>query len=319
MSRLHLKAGPMRDLFAIIYNISKDGVHTYHASTDHMAEWLGISERHVREIIKILIESGYINRVGKSIWKDRKNPSRHEVFEYTTNYEELLRRSYAGDEIRPLPMRRRAKEAPAGDKKEGESSPFLENDKKEGENDVKRGVNVPKKEGESSAHLYKDRDKDRDISLSESARAREAEQREFYKIFFFRNAANPAAETRKFIGWYQSRGWQANDGAKYDTMSKRVGLAYAWDCKGGDRIPKSALTEKYYGFLGELYSIAKENGSIDPMKIIDQRGGYRMMEGYGIQWSIRRDVFEWVQRLCGAYDIKHKYFGDTEVYLKEIV
>ena len=57
MSRLHLKAGPMRDLFAIIYNISKDGVHAYHASTDHMAEWLGISERHVREIIKILIES----------------------------------------------------------------------------------------------------------------------------------------------------------------------------------------------------------------------------------------------------------------------
>ena len=119
LTRLHLR-GASRDLFAIIYNVTKDGIHTYQASTEHIAEWLGVSERQVMDLIKNLIESGYINRIGSSETKF----SRHKTFEYTTNYEELLQRSYAGEDIRPIPLKRRAKEGGVAGKKGVKLHPF---------------------------------------------------------------------------------------------------------------------------------------------------------------------------------------------------
>ena len=306
MSRLHLRAGPMRDLFALIYNISKDGIHTYRASRDQIAEWLGCSERHVVEIINVLLESGYINRTKKAV------NGGHAIFEYTTNYEDLLRRAYDGEDIRPVSMKRRARQISQPEKKGGETSPFFTTEKKGGENDTKRVVKVPKKGGETSPTKGYNNNTESIVSSNTPARTREEDENtEFYKIFFFRNAADPAAETRRFVGWYQSRGWLAKDGTRYDTLEKRAGLAMAWELKTGDsRLSKTPATDKYFAFLGRLYELAGSGGGIEPKALLDPRGGYSVEEGRFI-WKCSGEVQSWFEGLDRntARALKGKYIG----------
>ena len=318
MTKLHLKPGPMRDLFAIIYNYSKDGIHTYRASMDVLAEQLGVSERHAQDLVRILLESGYINREQKVVicTKGKNRESKHAKYEYTTNYEALLARADAGEDIRPQPMKRRAKMG-------GESSAIVE-DKMGGESSPKGVVNATKMGGESSPKWVvkvppNNKDKEGIVSISlsnESAHAREAEQREFYKIFFLRNAANPAEEVRRFEGWYQARGWQAKDGTVYDTPAKRAGLAYAWEIKTGNRFQKSETTDNYFRFIGALFALAEEIGGIDPYCFIDTHSGY-FEHGKGtIRWKCRPEVQKWVMdNVDKARAIKEKYFGDQTTVL----
>lgn len=280
-SRLHLRPGLMRDLFAIIYNYSKDGVNTYRASTEKMAEWLGCSERHVMDLINTLLKSGYINRVGKT--KD-KGGNGHEIFEYTTNYEELLERAKRGEVIRPLSITRRAK-------KGGESSPI----EKGGESSSERVVKVPKKGGESSSQ-YKDIDKDRSKDSLYGAQAREDAETEYFKIFFLRNAKNPMAEVRRFVGWYEGQRWTDSRGKKYETLAQRCGLAYAWDFheKSG-RLPENEMNDRFYEFLGDLYNQASEIGGIDPALILDMATRFEIPEPGKFYWFCKRKVMEWVE------------------------
>ena len=299
MTKLHLKPGPMRDLFAIIYNYSKDGIHTYRASMDVLAEQLGVSERHAQDLVKILLESGYINREQRVVicTRGKNKESKHAKYEYTTNYEQLLALADAGEDIRPLPMKRRAKMG-------GESSPILEG-KMGGEISSKRVVNATKMGGESSPKRVVNaarNNKDiegiyKDISLSESARAREAEERVFYKIFFLNNAADPAAEVKRFVGYYQSKGWEDSAGRKYDTPEKRAGLAYGWDCKSGQRLEKNEYTENFYKFLGALYDFASRRGDIEPMLILDVRGGFTFENGVFV-WDCLPTVKAWFESLA---------------------
>ena len=280
-SRLHLRPGLMRDLFAIIYNYSKDGVNTYRASTEKMAEWLGCSERHVMDLINTLLKSGYINRVGKT--KD-KSGNGHEIFEYTTNYEELLERAKRGEVIRPLSITRRAK-------KGGESSPL----EKGGESSSERVVKVPKKGGESSSQ-YKDIDKDRSKDSLYGAHAREDAETEYFKIFFLRNAKNPMAEVRRFVGWYEGQRWTDSRGKKYETLAQRCGLAYAWDFheKSG-RLPENEMNDRFYEFLGDLYNQASEIGGIDPALILDMATRFEIPKPGKFCWFCKRKVMEWVE------------------------
>ncbi len=280
-SRLHLRPGLMRDLFAIIYNYSKDGVNTYRASTEKMAEWLGCSERHVMDLINTLLKSGYINRVGKT--KD-KSGNGHEIFEYTTNYEELLERAKRGEVIRPLSITRRTK-------KGGESSPI----EKGGESSSERVVKVPKKGGESSSQ-YKDIDKDISKDSLYGAHAREDAETEYFKIFFLRNAKNPMAEVRRFVGWYEGQRWTDSRGKKYETLAQRCGLAYAWDFheKSG-RLPENEMNGRFYEFLGDLYNQAVKIGDIDPALFLDMTTRFEVPDSGRFRWFCKREVMDWVE------------------------
>ena len=314
MTKLHLKPGPMRDLFAIIYNYSKDGIHTYRASMDALAEQIGVSERYAISLVNTLLASGYINREQKVVicTKGKNKESRHAKYEYTANYEQLLARVDAGEEIYPIPVKSLKM------KKGEQSSSIFEGEK--GEQSSSKRVNFVAKKGEQSSSKRvnfvaginnKDNEGiDKDISLSESAPAREAEEREFFIIFFLRNAADPAAETRKFVGWYQSRNWTSSDGVEYKTTKQRCGLAYAWNLKGPGRLQKSEMTDRFYGFLKDLYVYAKALGGIEPWKIIDTHGGYYEMGQYRIGWRCLPEVRQWVQtNLDSIREIKNKYFG----------
>lgn len=319
-TRLHLR-GASCDLFSLIYNVSKDGVHTYHASLDMMAEWLDVSERQVKDIIKVLLESGYINRVGQRATKF----SNHKTYEYTTNYEELLRRSYAGEDIRPLPMKRRASGKPVADKKGGESSPFVKNDGKGGESSPERVVKVPEKGGESSPTNKGLESITKDSTSTREARAYEkAEEKIFYKILFFRNAADPAAEVERMVGCFTSMGWKSKDGmVVYDTPAKRAGLAYGWFVNGNGRLPMSTAkeerqTKKFYAFLESLYDMATERGGIDPALVIDKRSRYKVEGGNVVTVYVHKAVSDWFEAQPDAGAIINQTMGPIRLFYEYI-
>ena len=86
-------------VFAMIHGFTKDGNHQYVGSFEYIAEWLGISLRSAKLIIKNLINDGYINRTQNLT--DRRRP----INVYTTNYEDLLARVAAGEVIKPTPIK----------------------------------------------------------------------------------------------------------------------------------------------------------------------------------------------------------------------
>ena len=86
-------------VFAMIHGFTKDGNHQYVGSFEYIAEWLGISPRSTKEIIRNLISDGYINRTQN--FTDRRRP----INVYTTNYEDLLARVAAGEEIKPTSIK----------------------------------------------------------------------------------------------------------------------------------------------------------------------------------------------------------------------
>lgn len=73
--RIHLYSGPMRDLFANIYNFSKDGKHTYRASIDEIMAFLHVSENTARAYVNILLKSGFITRESKVVISKQESNS----------------------------------------------------------------------------------------------------------------------------------------------------------------------------------------------------------------------------------------------------
>lgn len=285
--RIHLYSGPWRDLWSTIYNFSKDGIHTYRAPMDELAASLHISERTAITIVNTLVESGYITREKKTVICSSE--SKHAKYEYKANIEGLLARLDAGEDVQPRPL--------VVLKKKGEKiSPIIEGEK--GEKISPQRVKKFPKKGEKISSQNKEYNKEylKD-SLFESAHAREAEEREFYKIFFLNNAADPAAEVKRFVGYYQSKGWEDSAGRKYDTSEKRAGLAYGWDCKSGQRLEKNDYTENFYKFLGALYDFAARRGDIDPMLILDVRGGFTFENGVFV-WDCLPTVKAWFESLA---------------------
>ena len=70
---------------------------------------------------------------------------------------------------------------------------------------------------------------------------KQEEEKQFFKIFFFRGAADPAAEVKRFVGHNQANGWQNKSGVKYDSTEKRLGLADLWKFQIGERNAKVFL------------------------------------------------------------------------------
>jgi DNA-binding Lrp family transcriptional regulator len=284
--RIHLYSGPWRDLWSTIYNFSKDGIHTYRAPMDELAASLHISERTAITIVNTLVESGYITREKKTVICSSE--SKHAKYEYKANIEGLLARLDAGEDVQPRPL--------IVLKKKGEKiSPIIESEK--GEKISPKGVKKFPKKGEKISSQNKEYNKEyyKD-SLFESAHAREAEEREFYKIFFLNNAADPAAEVKRFVGYYQSKGWEDTAGRKYDTPEKRAGLAYGWEFKSGQRLEKNERTDSFYKFINALYEHARVNGGIDPMLLLDTRGGFAYADGV-FTWNCTATVKHWFEGL----------------------
>ena len=272
-------------VFAMIHGFTKDGTHQYVGSFEYIAEWLGISPRSTKEIIKNLIHDGYINR--KQNLTDRRRP----INVYTTNYEHLLARVAAGEEIKPTSIT-------AGRTARKVNSAQCAPLKKEGVNGAQSSNLMVHKFPFNSAQCAPN-NKYIDIYINKNyssyrPESGQEEEKLFKIIFFFRNAADPAAEAAKFVSWNEARGWQTRDGAKYDTVAKRTALAeYGWDCKTGQRLPAGDVTDRYYKFLKEVISFAMEHGGIDPELLLSTSNRYRMSGTGSFVWLCLSEVKKW--------------------------
>ena len=306
---LGLKGNSLR-IFATIHNYSKDGVHRFVGGPEYFLKFR-ISVRSTREILKNLELSGYINVFRSGVGRGYTN-------EYTTNYAELIERAERGEDIRPLPLKRRGQND-AENRKGGESAPFFTTDKKGGESDTERVVKAAEKGGESAPHKdSKGYDKD---SFYSSTRAREEcpvqeeEKQEFLRIFFVKNAADPAAEVRRFLNHNESLGWENGAGRKYDTPAKRRALANLWQLKTGatrlkaefgtdeEKKRQAAVNQSFLKFIDALYDYAVENPdpSFNPAALLNPKSRVKLEYtgdggAYNIGWLDAHDcVVTWVQ------------------------
>jgi hypothetical protein len=173
-------------------------------------------------VVDNLVESGYLNKVTRVV------DGGHPTNEYSTNYDALLERVSNGEEIRPPALKKRGK---AVVNNGGESAPIVTTIENGGESapiSVVKGANIggesaPNKDIDSITKDYYSSDRAR-----EACPVQQEEKQEFYKIFFLKNAADPAAEVKRFIAINTSRGWSDRAGNKFDTPEKRRALAELW-------------------------------------------------------------------------------------------
>lgn len=240
ISELGLKGNSLL-LFAMIHGFSKDGKNRFRASLDEMAEWLITSKGAVSSTLKALEKSGYI------IKHDVKDGNKDKP-EYSTNYESLMAKVEAEGSLRMdrIYAEREQKNArvlnqyPSQNSVESmgtESVRVLNQERKGTETVPMRGTeSVPNKYNNINIYKYYS------CCYGELTEAeKQEEQEQFLKIFFFRGAADPAAEVKRFVAHNQVNGWQNKAGVKYDSTDKRRGLAELWEFKMGQREDKAFL------------------------------------------------------------------------------
>ena len=235
ISELGLKGNSLL-LFAMIHGFSKDGKNRFRASLEDMSEWLVTSKAAVSSTLKALEKSGYITK------HDVKDGNIDKP-EYSTNYEALMakveaegslkiKRIYAEKSqgvLNQYPSKKRA------NSRGTESVPVL--------NQLQRGTEtIPNGGTETIPNKYINIYKYYSCAFGELTEAqKQEEEKQFLKLFFFRGAADPAAEVKRFVGHNQAKGWKDSSGAIFDTTEKRLGIAELWKFQLGERNAKVFL------------------------------------------------------------------------------
>ena len=265
-SKLKLKGNALM-LFALIHGYSKDGKNTCRVSLSYMAEWLDTDKAAVSKLINRLAKAGYINKL-------EYYTGGVKCFEYTANYEAMLVKSIRGEAM-------------------GLESPSI----KEGcQNDIgcqndKKGLSKRQKT------VVKTTTNNKYIIIYNnfSSRTREEQEQEkksFYSKFFFRNAADPAAEVERFVAFNDAHGWANTDGKPYDTPEKRLGLAGFWEFKTEGQWARP----EYLKAVKEIYDEAiKEN--IEGVEVlIDHKVNLKWNgRAQSWEWEITQEAHKWVQ------------------------
>ena len=253
ISELGLKGNSLL-LFAMIHGFSKDGVNRYRASLNDMCDWLCTSKGSICPVLDSLEKAGYINR-----FEDEDK-----VVEYTTNYDALLKKVAVEGALKPALVHKQKPAKKASKKKGGtESVPQAQRSRKGGTESVPQEVLNPYSDGTESVPLpYK-----YNINIYKyyscyselTEEQKQQEQKQFFKIFFFKGSNDPAEEVKRFVGHNQANGWQNKAGVKYDSTEKRLGLAELWKFQMGQRENKTFLKvwEEVYMKLAD-----KENSDI---------------------------------------------------------
>lgn len=231
VSKLHLE-GKALELYALIYGYTKDGESWYETNISNIMEWLMASERTVQNHLRALVDSRFVLRKTTGLGRSARlllqaNP-------------EILSEMEKGAEIAPL------KRVQKTTKKGAKIAPL-----------------TPEK-GANFAPQYK-RIKIKDNkSILLRADARTKEEEEFFKIFYFRRAAVPAAEVDDFVRWNETfnKDWE--------TVPIKTKYYYAteWKLKHGERHPRAqAWLEAWMG----IYNWAVENDPEAAPMLLDVR------------------------------------------------
>lgn len=237
-------------LFALIHGFTKDGKQRFRGSLRYMAEWLSTSKGAVSAALRSLEESGYITR--------------HECYdggietpEYTTNYDELLLKVEEEGVLRPRLIFKQKNNKGTDSVPISEVSPVRGTDSVPVLNQERKGYCFENARGTDSVpNNIIDNIYNNSFSFySELPRDKQQEEeKEFFKIFFFKGSIDPQGEVRRFVAHNTSRGWKSAK-ADYDTPAKRIALADLWDLQLGKREAKPEFFDvwrKIYNSVAHL-------------------------------------------------------------------
>lgn len=313
-------------VFAVIHGFTKDGEQRYRAFPEDLMKWTGASERSIKGVLKSLLGHGYINR-SKVTYRGKV------TFEYWTNYDELLERVSSGETIQPYSLSenpRGAKFAPQTAVQKlhpdsAEIAPLEVQDLHSSGAEIapQPNNNVVKHTSKHSDNYLYHLD-----AARQAGPIRQEERREFYRIFWEKNAADPAAEARRFENYYESLGWEAKDGRRYDTPMKRRGLAWMWELKSGagrlsadfgnaeDRENQAKANAAFLKMCGELYEVACCTGDPEnPLWLVNPSFRCRLSwredrKSYDLVWTGTGLPVDWYDRHVDvAAPIVKKHFA----------
>lgn len=268
-------------IFALIHGYTKDGKSTCRVSLKNMSEWLKTSRSAVVRTLNDLEDAGYINR-------HEYYEGKVKCVEYTTNYEDLLRRSEAGEYI-SLESAKKARGLKMRPAVEGavlrgsQNETGLKMITRGSQNDNETGLKI--RPNNNIIINYNN------FYCADPAQ-QEEEKKIFYQTFLLRNAADPAAEVEKFIAYNDSLQWRNEKGRVYDTPEARASLAKLWQFKTEGQWAR----QDYLNALIALVSAARKENIEGVEALLDQK--VRLVWNGSNQhwdWVITPDARRWVE------------------------
>ena len=304
-------------VYALIASFSRGTSGGFCGSYNLLAEWLGINERTVKDIIPKLIKAQYIAKGEKSL-------NGCVSICYYTDYEKLLQDVETGSlPIIPYPKRRETRRQPvAKNHQAGGEIPLSKVTKDHqsgGEMPLAEVVKYHQNSGEIPPHnKYKNKDKLKmfiDSCSNEDSDYEEDNDFYFYVVFFVLDALDPGKEVQGFVNYNSRYDWQDSKKRKYQSLKSRVSLAYTYANnekteKGrigknsrdfGLSISNDSLFQKYLICLLDLYCYASENRleGLDPRLILNPNSfcDYRPVQDskYDLIWYVGKNTKRWME------------------------
>lgn len=260
MTKLHL-AGKDLELFALIYGYTKDGTSWYETNIENIKEWLTSSDRCVQRHLKGLVDSGYVLR--KENGRGRKSTILLQASR------EMLEQMEKGEEFTPI------KRVTKATKKGDILTPLTP--EKGDKSDTTPYIRIKYKDNKS-------------ILLRAHTREGEEEQ-ELYKIFFFRKAADPAAEVSDFYRWNEAN----RDDWNTLSIKKKYYYATTWKLSHGER---GRCAEAWLSTWAKIYDWAMENEPQAVPLLLDPRFGGQIYRDpidnkTTCELFVSREAYEW--------------------------
>ena len=300
-------------VFAIIHSFTKDGKHLFRGSAKYIAEkWLEPSaERAIKDSLKSLAEAGYINVI--------KEGSQNA---YTTNYNTLLERIQAGEEIPVLGRKNRSKKqamvpyhplmAQSADNAqfaEISSGTVPPPEKMAGSGTVppKQWYRTTPNSGTVPPQINMDNNES--IVVNAHTCAQEQEQQQIFEIFFFRNAVNPRREVERFYSYNIQNEW---NGGKLNTPEKRCQVAKtSWKFETESR----RFPQDFLDCWGAIQLAAKMSDPAIARAMLDDRISFSGTPGESCMITCPAEVVPWIEKdkkiIVKLMPLKKKYGNIT--------
>ena len=260
------------ELYALVYGYTKDGSSWYETNIANIMDWLDVSDRTVQSHLKMMVEAKYILRRQTGLGRSAKLllQANQEIIE-------------KGENISPI---KRVKKTT----KKGENiSPITP--KKGEKNDITPYIRIKE---------IKDNKR---ILLSACTRTKEEE--EFFEIFFFRGAADPAAEVTDFVNWYEANYPEWNQ----IPVQKKYYYASSWKLEPEKR---RKVSDRWLSAWLDVCNWIRENDPDALAQMLDVRFGGRTLRD---PMDGGRSTYEITvtraagQYLCGHEELCNKYLN----------
>lgn len=225
------------ELYALVYGYTKDGETWYETNIANIMEWLNVSDRTVQSHLKMLVEAKYILRRQTGLGRSARLllQANQEIIE-------------KGEAISPL---KRVKKTT----KKGENISPITPEKGE-KNDITPYIRIKE---------IKDNKR---ILLSACTRTKEEE--EFFEIFFFRGAADPAAMVIEFTNWYEANYPEWNQ----IPIQKKYYYASSWKLEPEKR---RKVSDRWLSAWLDVCNWIRENDPDALAQMLDVRFGGRAL------------------------------------------